>query len=86
VLKTTLCVCIGCGCDDEHACEDLLGDPCGWLQQSGTRKRGVCTQCPTYVKAWMRGERKLSERAKAAVANRKLQERLSRPKVRSTSR
>jgi hypothetical protein len=84
-MKTILCVCIGCGCDDEHACEDLLGDPCGWLKQSGTGKRGVCTQCPSYVKAWEAGERKLSARAKATIVERQLQERLSRPKIRSAS-
>jgi hypothetical protein len=83
MLKKILCVCVGCGCDDEHACEDLLGDACGWLCQSASRKRGVCTQCPAYVKAWTKGDRKLSARAKAAVANRALEERLSRPKLRS---
>ena len=83
MLKTILCVCIGCGCDDEHACEDVFGDPCGWIQQSGSGKRGVCTQCPTYVTAWNKGERKLSSRAKAAIDKRKLEERLSRPKIRS---
>jgi hypothetical protein len=80
--KQILCVCIGCGCDDQHACEDLLGDPCGWIYQSGTGKRGVCTQCPTYARPWSKGERKLSARAKAALAHRQLEERLSRPKRR----
>lgn len=76
-----LCVCIGCGCDDEHACTDLLGDACSWVQQSGSGRRGVCSQCPTWIRLWNRGERKLSERAKATIAERKLMDRLSRPKV-----
>lgn len=77
------CVCIGCGCDDLHACEDLLGDPCSWLIQSGTAKRGVCSECPTWLRRWDKGERKLSARAKAAVAERKLQGRLVKPRIRA---
>lgn len=77
-----VCVCIGCGCDDDHACADLLDDPCGWLVQSATGKHGVCTECALTLPSWMKGKRQLTERAKANIAQRKLRERLSRPKVR----
>jgi hypothetical protein len=73
-----LCVCIGCGCDDLHACADLLDDPCGWIVKSGTGKHGVCTQCPATLRLWNKGQRTLTERAKAAVAQRKLLEKMSR--------
>ena len=67
----TVCVCIGCGCDDNHACEDLFGDPCSWLEQSTTNRRGVCSNCAAYLRRWQKGERNLSARAKAAVQRRK---------------
>jgi hypothetical protein len=80
--KKPLCVCIGCGCDDLHACADLIGDPCGWLVQSGTGRHGVCSQCPAALRLWERGKRTLSDAAKAAVRRRQDLERLSRPRRR----
>ncbi len=80
--KPPLCVCIGCGCDDLHACADLLGDPCGWLVQSGTRRHGVCTECPRYLSAWEKGQRTLTGSAKAAIRQRQDLEKLSRPRRR----
>jgi hypothetical protein len=82
--KPPLCVCIGCGCDDLHACQDLIGDACGWLIQSGTGKHGVCTQCPACLPAWNKGRRTLTDRAKEAIAHRKVLERLSRPRRRQS--
>jgi hypothetical protein len=67
-----LCQCIGCGCDDEHACQDLIGDPCGWLVRSTSGRLGVCTQCPALLRAWEDGKRHFTERAKSAIAERKL--------------
>lgn len=83
-MKAPLCVCIGCGCDDQHACPDLFGDPCGWFVQSGTRKLGVCTQCGSHLKRWTQGQRSLSDAAKEAIAERRLRERLARPRRRSS--
>lgn len=77
-----LCVCIGCGCDDHHACADLLGDPCGWLVKSKTGRLGVCTRCPATLTQWNGGKRYFTERAKEAIAQRKLLERCSRPRRR----
>jgi hypothetical protein len=74
------CQCIGCGCDDNHACPDLLGDPCSWLVQSETGRLGVCSRCPTHLPRWRTKEgRKFSDRATAAIAQRRLLEFLSRP-------
>lgn len=40
-----LATCIGCGCDDLHACADLFGDPCYWLTVDRAAGTGVCSQC-----------------------------------------
>lgn len=81
--KPPLCQCIGCGCDDSHACADLLGDPCGWLVRSKSGRLGVCTQCPLTMRAWIAGRRRFTERAKTAIAERKRLDRASRPRRRS---
>jgi hypothetical protein len=75
-----LCQCIGCGCDDLHACADLIGDPCSWLVRSESGRLGVCTQCPVALARWKAGKRHFTERALAAIAERKLLERASRPR------
>ena len=36
-------VCIGCGCDDNHACVDELGTPCHWIAR--VEDRGICSEC-----------------------------------------
>jgi hypothetical protein len=76
--RPLICQCIGCGCDDNHACQDLLGDPCGWLVKSRSGRLGVCTQCPATMRLWEAGKRNFSERAKAMVIQRNLLERASR--------
>jgi hypothetical protein len=45
--------CIGCGCDDFHACED----GCHWLRVDYDEQKGVCNQCENLVEAWDRGDR-----------------------------
>lgn len=52
-------ICIGCGCDDLHACEDALGDPCYWLRLDRKAGKGVCSECPEYVEQWDKGLRDL---------------------------
>jgi hypothetical protein len=71
--KKVLCVCIGCGCDDLHACRTagFLGDEaCCWLLQSADRKLGVCSSCPSEAGRFKKGDRKLSARAQQRVDRR----------------
>lgn len=48
------CRCIGCGCDDRHACQDEFGEPCGWLRIDRETGVGVCSECPDTVALWDR--------------------------------
>ena len=41
-------VCIGCGCDDNHAC----AGSCSWLMVDRATGRGVCSQCPEVLEAF----------------------------------
>jgi hypothetical protein len=60
---TDLTTCIGCGCDDLRACEDLeTGEPCHWLRQNvivvpGQPMLGVCSGCAELVEPWDAGDR-----------------------------
>lgn len=76
--KPPVCQCIGCGCDDGNACQDLLGDPCGWLVRSKSGRLGVCTLCPLTLRLWNAGRRQFTPRALEAMAKRRQLERLSR--------
>jgi hypothetical protein len=80
VKTPPLCQCIGCGCDDNHACADLIGDPCGWFIKSRSGRLGVCTECPALFGPWQRGKRYFTERARIAIAEREQLERASRPR------
>lgn len=49
-------ICIGCGCDEEHACP-VLGTPvqhyaCWWVRFDADANVGVCSACWDLVKAW----------------------------------
>ncbi len=56
-----IATCIGCGCDDMHACEDLnTGGPCSWLRVDYTIGRGVCSACPEDVTRWDAGDHELA--------------------------
>ena len=46
-------VCIGCGCDDHHACRG----GCWWLRVDRETGLGICSECGHLVEAWDRGER-----------------------------
>jgi hypothetical protein len=52
-MSRELATCIGCGCDDNHACED----GCWWLRCDYVAGLGVCSQCEEHVEAWDRGDR-----------------------------
>ena len=52
----TLASCIGCGCDDLHACVDDLG-PCSWIVVDRDAGRGVCSCCESHMERWNAGDR-----------------------------
>jgi hypothetical protein len=50
--------CIGCGCDDMHACYDRGREAgCYWLRLDRKAGKGVCSECEEHVEAWDRGDR-----------------------------
>jgi hypothetical protein len=38
-------ICIGCGCDDEHACTARGGAPCVWIETGDRELAGICSEC-----------------------------------------
>jgi len=49
--------CIGCGCDDGHACWNEVTElPCSWLRVDRGRGLGVCSSCPEHVSRWETGD------------------------------
>lgn len=54
----SLATCIGCGCDDFHACYDQERDAgCYWLRIDRRETKGVCSECADHVEDWDRGDR-----------------------------
>ncbi len=51
-----IATCIGCGCDDFHACQDDHG-PCHWLAVDYNAGRGVCSCCEDQLARWNAGQR-----------------------------
>lgn len=50
--------CIGCGCDDLHACvHPDRGEPCSWLAVDRVSGLGVCSACPGDLTRWLAGDR-----------------------------
>ena len=59
--KHEIATCIGCGCDDNHACYDELTDrPCHWVRLDRTTGRGVCSTCADEVFRWDAGDRRIA--------------------------
>lgn len=56
--------CIGCGCDDEHACELNEVEPCSWLRTDDEMRLGVCSACPNHVARWDAGDFSMSSVAR----------------------
>ena len=53
--------CIGCGCDDNHACYDEIADnPCHWVRLDRSAGLGVCSACPDDVPRWDAGDRTIA--------------------------
>lgn len=50
--RTTVAKCIGCGCDNLHACLCEDGAACTWLCLNREIAKGVCSECAEYVIAW----------------------------------
>lgn len=48
-----LAVCIGCGCDDNHACPG----GCSWLRVDRDAGLGVCSNCSEAAASWDAGDR-----------------------------
>lgn len=44
-------ICVGCGCDDHHACQPA---GCWWLRVDREKGEGVCSQCGGQVEPWDR--------------------------------
>lgn len=61
--QSHLSTCIGCGCDDLHACrnpfEDFEDTPCSWIRIDRDAGVGVCSECPEDVARWDAGDRKM---------------------------
>ncbi len=51
-----IATCIGCGCDDLHACQDEHG-ACYWLTVDYDAGRGVCSCCKDHLTRWNNGQR-----------------------------
>jgi hypothetical protein len=51
-------VCVGCGCDNDHACFDQDARlPCHWIRLEPGAGKGLCSACPELAEAWDRGKR-----------------------------
>jgi hypothetical protein len=47
--------CIGCGCDDHHACHDGMRAGCHWLCLDVTTGTGICSACHELRPRWNGG-------------------------------
>ena len=48
--------CIGCGCDEVHACANPHSDTaCWWMRFNAEDHAGVCSRCEDLVEHWDRG-------------------------------
>lgn len=55
--RDSVATCIGCGCDDYHACwDDVVAQPCSWLRVDRDAARGVCSTCPEEIERWDSGD------------------------------
>lgn len=50
--------CIGCGCDEAHACAtDAARGLCWWMRFSARHRAGVCSYCEDQLEHWDGGGR-----------------------------
>lgn len=74
-----IATCIGCGCDDRHACPG----GCWWLRVDYREGLGVCSECSDHVEAWDLGDRTLHAVPAAELEDPELQ-RVLRPEQPAT--
>ena len=56
-----IATCIGCGCDDYHACgNEDTGRPCSWLRLDRGAGLGVCSECINDIDRWDAGDREIA--------------------------
>lgn len=56
--KNEIASCIGCGCNDLHACfDEAAGTPCSWVRLDLGVQLGVCSVCKDHVARWDAGDR-----------------------------
>ena len=55
--ESCISICIGCGCDDNHACIGGNRIPCSWLRLDRNTGVGVCSECEDIVLNWDKGDR-----------------------------
>ncbi|MGD0585570.1 MAG: ParB/RepB/Spo0J family partition protein [Oryzomonas sp.] len=48
---SAVATCIGCGCDDNHACAGD-GGPCSWIVVDRQTGKGVCSECEGSMEEW----------------------------------
>ena len=51
-MNIAVAYCVGCGCDDLHACHP---SGCSWLRIARDARIGVCSSCDFLVRAWDAG-------------------------------
>ncbi|HKQ24129.1 MAG TPA: hypothetical protein VJT81_06770 [Burkholderiales bacterium] len=54
-----IATCIGCGCDDLHACYHDLHGPCSWLRVDYEKGVGVCSECRDEEARYDAGDREV---------------------------
>lgn len=60
-MAARIATCIGCGCDDFHACfDEAAGTPCAWLVVDYPTRLGVCSACPEHVARFKSGDRSIA--------------------------
>lgn len=74
-MTIPIAICIGCACDDLHACDDGLGCGCSWLVVDRRRRVGVCSCCVSNLSRWREGDRTLCGYAKGRLKRRQQAER-----------
>jgi hypothetical protein len=47
--------CLGCGCDDHHACHDGMAAGCHWLCLDVAAGTGICSACHELRARWNSG-------------------------------
>jgi len=53
MMNEPISVCIGCGCDDLHACHDPVAQcGCSWLRVDRRVGAGVCSCCSEKLAGW----------------------------------